>query len=241
MRAEPLSDELFESSAGMAAATNYADWTYSLFSRYVRGAVLEVGCGIGTFTGRIVAADGIERVLSIDIAAAAVERCRAAVRSPRLEVRMADVREVSGRFDLVVCMNVLEHIEDHEGALRHMVDLLAPGGTLFLLVPSHQWLYSSFDRESGHWRRYDKSGMRRLFARTVADAGLTIRQFYFNSIGAVGYGVVYKILQKPPRASAAAEIGWFDRLVVPVQRRFEGRWLPFGISLVAVATKGPSR
>lgn len=234
-------EELFESAAGMAVATNYADWTYSLFKDRVQGAVLEVGCGIGTFTRRIVNAPGVTRVVSIDISEAAVARCRAAVTSPILDLRTADVRDVEGRFDLVVCMNVLEHIEDDRGALGHMLGLVAPGGTLFLLVPSHQWLYSSFDRESGHWRRYNKRGMRRLLAAAAAGTPVDICQFYFNTIGALGYGAVYKVLRKAPRADAAAEIGWFDRMVVPIQRRLEGRAMPFGISLVSIVTKGPRR
>ena len=239
MTAEPLPDELFASAAGMAAATNYADWTFSLFAPFVRGSVLEVGCGVGTFTRKIVAAPGVRRVLSIDISPQAVDRCRA-IDSPLLELRTADVRDVTGAFDLVVCMNVLEHIEDDRGALRHLIGLVAPGGTLFLLVPSHQWLYSSFDRESGHWRRYNKRGMQRLLAEATASVPVRIRQFYFNSIGALGYGMVYKLLRKPGRADAGAEIGWFDRVVVPVQRRLEGPAMPFGISLVAVVTKAPS-
>lgn len=236
-----LSDELFESAAGMAGATNYADWTFSLLAPFVRGRVLEVGCGVGTFTQRILNAPGVTRVVGIDISPAAVERCRASVHGAKTELRVADVREMSGLFDLVVCMNVLEHIEDHAGALRHMLGLVAPGGTLFLLVPSHQWLYSSFDRESGHWRRYNKRDMHRLLERVAAGMPISIRQFYFNGIGALGYGVVYKLLRKPPRASAASEIGWFDRVMVPIQRRLERSWLPFGISLVTVVTKGSTR
>jgi 2-polyprenyl-3-methyl-5-hydroxy-6-metoxy-1,4-benzoquinol methylase len=234
-----LSDELFESAAGMAAATNYADWTYSLFAPYVGGAVLEVGCGVGTFTRRLAADPRLTRLLSIDISEAATARCRTAVTGSRVDVRTADVRDVDGAFDLVVCMNVLEHIEDDRGALQHMLGLLRDGGTLFLLVPSHQWLYSSFDRESGHWRRYTKPLMRRLLAQTTAT--VTAQHFYFNTIGALGYGFVYKILRKPPRADAGAAIGWFDRLVVPIQRRLEGRLMPFGISLVSIVTKGPRR
>ncbi|HJU43107.1 MAG TPA: methyltransferase domain-containing protein [Vicinamibacterales bacterium] len=241
MRQAQLPDELFESAAGMAAATNYADWTYSLFAPYVRGVVLEVGCGIGTFTRRLAAAPGVTQLLSIDISAPAVDRARAAVSSPVVEFRTADVRAVSGSFDLVVCMNVLEHIEDHASALRHMLNLVAPGGTLFLLVPSHQWLYSSFDRESGHWRRYSKRDMTALLADVTAGMRVRVRQFYFNTVGALGYGVVYKVLRKPGRADAGTEIGWFDRLVVPIQRRLEGRFMPFGISLVSIVTKDAAR
>ena len=237
MSSDRLSDELFESAAGMAAATNYAEWTFSLFAPFVRGRVLEVGCGVGTFTKRLIATRAVSQVLSIDVSAAAVETCRRGVTDPRLEVRHADVSDVSGRFDLVVCMNVLEHIEDDRAALQHMWQLVDPGGTLFLLVPAHQALFTSFDTESGHFRRYNKHHLSKLM-REAAVTPAEVRSFYFNSIGALGYWAVYKLLGKAPRASAGAEIGWFDRVVVPWQRRFEPRQLPFGISVVSIATKG---
>src|SRR5262245_9995081 len=105
MTSDRLSDELFESAAGMAAATNYAEWTFSLFAPFVRGRVLEVGCGVGTFTKRLIATPAVSQVLSIDVSAAAVATCRRSVADPRLEVTHADVSDVNGRFDLVVCMN----------------------------------------------------------------------------------------------------------------------------------------
>lgn len=240
MHPGPSSSELFESAVGMAAAANYADWTFSLFAEFARGAVLEVGCGVGTFTRLLAEADGVSRLLSIDVSAAAVSRCRGAVQSPRLEVLQADVRDVAGGFDLVVCMNVLEHIEDDLEALRHMLRLVVPGGTLFLLVPAHAFLYSPFDAESGHHRRYNKVRMQALIGQAGSGEAIRVRQFYFNSIGALGYWVVYKLLRKAPHADAGAEIGWFDRAIVPIQRRLENRALPFGISLVSIVTKdGP--
>lgn len=232
--------DLFESAAGMAAANNYNDWTYSLLAHLVRGSVLEVGCGVGTFTHRLARPSLIRSLLSIDISGPAVARCQAVVRSPSVEIRQADVREITGEFDLVLCMNVLEHIADDAAALRHMLSLVRPGGSLFLLVPAHQWLFTSFDAESGHHRRYNKRLVRQLLDQATDGRTdrLELRQFYFNAVGALGYWAVYKLLRKAPRAGAGAEIGWFDRSIVPLQRRLEGTAMPFGISLVTIATKG---
>jgi len=236
MNVATANDELFQSAAGMTGAVNYNDWTFSLFAPYVRGRILEVGCGVGTFTRMLAAAPGVTSILSIDVVEAAVTHCRAAVPDSRVDVRMADVRAVEGTFDLVLCMNVLEHIEDDGAALRHMIERLAPGATLFLLVPSHQWLYSSFDRESGHYRRYNKRRMQSLLASAAPGLPVRASHFYFNAVGAIGYGVVYRLLRKNPHADAGGEIGLFDRRIVPLQRRLEGRGLPFGLSLVSIIT-----
>jgi SAM-dependent methyltransferase len=134
-------------------------------------------------------------------------------------------------------MNVLEHIEDDRSALDHMLSLVRPGGTLFLLVPAHAFLFSAFDTAGGHFRRYNKRGMRDLFSRAVPPEGISLDQFYFNTIGAAGYWAVYRLMQKQPRGGAESEIGWFDRAVVPWQRRLEPRWAPFGLSLVSIAKR----
>ncbi len=228
----------FESAAGMAEATNYADWTFDLFSPYARGEVLEVGCGVGTFTRRLAETPGVARLLSIDVSADAVSLCRQAITAPILDLRQVDLREVDGAFDLVVCMNVLEHIEDDLGALRHMIGLLRPGGILFLLVPAHRFLYNAFDAESGHYRRYSRRSMRALIQGAASGESLRLRQFYFNAVGALGYFGVYKLLRRAPRGGSSTEIGWFDRYIVPVQRRLEPRAIPFGLSLVSVLARG---
>lgn len=229
---------LFVSAAQMSKANNYNEWTFSLFRQYIRGNVLEVGCGVGSFTRRIVEYGAFEHLLSIDISQSAVDYCLTRFAHPNLQLQCIDARDVHGQFDLIVCMNVLEHIEDHEGALRHLFDILSPGGTLFLLVPAHQELFNRFDTEGGHFRRYNKRSIRELLGSVTGSSRYKLEQFYFNSIGALGYWFVYKMLNKVPQNSAKSEIGLFDTLIVPVIRRIEGRFMPFGISVISLITKG---
>jgi len=233
-----MDERLFGSAAQMVAAENYNDWTFDLFQHYVAGSVLEVGCGVGAFTKRIIERCRFERLLSIDISAHAVAYCRARLGHPALEFRCVDVEEVLGEFDTIICINVLEHVQDDRFILAHMLSLLRPTGTLFLLVPAHSFLFTSFDKASGHLRRYNKQHMQRLLLEAANGACIQFTQFYFNPIGALGYLLVYKILRKAPRTSAAAEIAFFDKWGVPMMRPLQGQNMPFGISLVSVITKG---
>lgn len=227
---------LFVSAIEMAEADNYNDWTFDLFAPYLHGQVLEVGCGVGSFTRRIVARSKFDSLLSIDISAEAVAHTRQHTQHPALNLRHQDVREISGKFDAIICMNVLEHIKEDAATLRHMIELLSPRGTLFLLVPAHQFLYSSFDHAVGHYRRYNKRELRELLAGL--NNHVTYTDFYFNIIGALGYWFVYHVLRKSPNTNAtSSEIGAFDKYVVPVMRRFEGKHLPFGLSLITVITR----
>jgi hypothetical protein len=115
---------------------------------------------------------------------------------------------------------------------------LKPNGKLFLLVPAHQALYNRFDIEAGHFRRYNKQAVRELLAKVTGDRQYQLDQFYFNSIGALGYWFIYKILKKIPQNSAKSEIGLFDKMIVPVMRKLEGKSMPFGISVISIITKG---
>jgi SAM-dependent methyltransferase len=68
----------------------------------------------------------------------------------------------SGRFDCILCMEVLEHIEDDLGALSTWRDWLKPGGTLLLSVPAHMKKWSHSDVWAGHCRRYERDPLQAL-------------------------------------------------------------------------------
>ena len=68
----------------------------------------------------------------------------------------------SDRFDSIVYIDVLEHIDDDGAELRRAASRLRPGGTLVILSPAHQWLFTAFDAAIGHKRRYTKSMLRYL-------------------------------------------------------------------------------
>src|SRR5690606_25250607 len=65
-------------------------------------------------------------------------------------------------FDIVLSLDVLEHIERDEVALSQWVSILKPGGKLVLSVPAHQRKWSNGDVWAGHFRRYDKEPIRQL-------------------------------------------------------------------------------
>ena len=103
--------------------------------------ILEVGCGLGNITPYFL---GRDRLVSIDILPASVWQVeRQLSREPNFRAFCADICSAATyqelkpyRFDTVVCLNVLEHIQNDALALRHMAGLLEPGGSLLLFVPA---------------------------------------------------------------------------------------------------------
>jgi SAM-dependent methyltransferase len=135
--------------------------------------------------------------------------------------------------DSVLCINVLEHIDDDAAALRQMIRILEPAGHLLLFVPALAFLYNDLDRLAGHHRRYSK---RLLRQRLTESGGTIVRLEYFNPVGAVGWWAN----RFTKHASLGTErvtrqVQLFDRYILPISRGINGVTRGFfGQSLLAV-------
>jgi SAM-dependent methyltransferase len=137
------------------------------------------------------------------------------------------------RPDSVVCLNVLEHIEDDVAALANMNSVLQPGGRAVLIVPAFQSLFGPIDHKLGHYRRYSKQMMRGLAERT----GFRVAQLrYMNIVGFFGWWVNARVLRRTEQSEG--QIALFDKAIVPLQAAME-RWIepPCGQSIFAVLEK----
>jgi SAM-dependent methyltransferase len=136
------------------------------------------------------------------------------------------------QFNSIIYIDVLEHIEDDAAEMERASRLLKPGGHLVVLVPAHQWLYSPFDREIGHFRRYSAEDLLRRAPRDLYNERLV----YLDSIGLVA-SCGNKLLLRQSMPSSR-QIFFWDRVMVPVSR-----WVDpflrnkFGKSLLAVWRK----
>lgn len=218
----------------MALAPAFNRWMYDRLQRWIGSRVLEVGSGIGNMSQFFV---DRERVVLTDTDPAYREQLRRRfAERPGVSVTALSLpqtpSELAGvRFDSIVCLNVLEHIEDDVGSLRTLRGLLEPGGRVVLLVPALPSLYGALDRALGHYRRYT----RRLLRQRYAEAGLALRHLeYFNLAGIPGWWLLGRVLRREliPKASLTL----YDRLV-PLFRL--ERYLPLrlGQSLIAIGER----
>lgn len=99
-------------------------------------AVLDAGCGAG-YGAQMLAGGAAERVVGVDISEEAVVQARA--HAPGLEFITGDVQQLpfpDGSFDLVVCFEVLEHLQDPEGAVRELRRVLRPAAPALVSTPN---------------------------------------------------------------------------------------------------------
>ncbi|MGH2743755.1 MAG: class I SAM-dependent methyltransferase [Thermoleophilaceae bacterium] len=224
----------------LAGARRLCDWMFDQFRDTARGCVAETGAGIGTFSERLLA-NGVHELVLTEaeprLAALLEQRfetdervsvaCEALPESPTLRRR-------AGHFDMVLCQNVLEHVEDDYAAVATMAAALRPGGRLALLVPAHPRLFGSLDRSFGHHRRYT----RRRLLDLARGADLEVRELYsFNLLGVPGWWVKGR---RRADGLGSASLAVYEQLVRvwrPLEERLRPPW---GLSLILQADR-PSR
>ncbi len=227
-------------SSAIGGAVNYTNWVIDEFRPYFGRKLLEVGLGHGGYRDFL---PPLARYVGIDIDAEAVEIARAAAREPSDLFLQADITDLGLKdrlaghdVDTVLCVNVLEHIEDDRRALANLLEVLPAGGHLLLFVPAFKALYNDLDRFAGHHRRYRKSDLRGLIP---PERGRLLASRYFNPVGGLGWWINgFARHDSLDDASVNRQIEVFDRYVLPVSRALNPLTRPFfGQSLIAVVQK----
>lgn len=205
-------------SSSMEFADNYVNWILHIFKPYIGSKLLEVGTGRANFRRHFIA---LEHYVSIDIDETVVER--AEIKDPKglyikVDVAGDKFKEAFGGryFDTIICVNVLEHIEDEQKAISNMLAVLEHGGFLLILVPALTTLYSDLDRLAGHIRRYTLKGLSAAFKNFDCEL---IKLEFFNPIGGIGWWANklfrYSDLED---SKVKRQIHLFDKYILPVSR-----------------------
>ncbi|MBI4635706.1 MAG: class I SAM-dependent methyltransferase [Candidatus Rokubacteria bacterium] len=204
--------------------------------------ILDVGCGTGIMLQCL---QGFGRVQGFDFSPEALAYCRRRVGGsvPLTLGTLGEKPPFPPRtFDVITLLDVIEHIEDDQAAVRGARDLLRPGGVVICTVPAHPFLWSGHDVLNQHKRRYTARELR----RTIAGAGLRIEKFsYFNTL--LAPAVFAARLATPrrrrlePRSDFKVYPRWLNILLTrifllekPLLRLANA---PFGVSLLCVARR----
>ena len=204
--------------------------------------VLDVGCGMGFMTEALVRAG--RDVVPLDIELSLVRHTTQRINryvphgNGTLYAGYA-VPFADQSFDTVVCLDVIEHVEDDSRLVKEFRRVLRPGGHLVLTVPALQLLYGQRDKNIGHYRRYDKPLLRQRFTA----AGFELRTLeYWNMLGVAPYFAAERFLRRElpdtirkgePSPLRSMIAGALVRWLV-LERQLP---LPFGLTLIAVGKK----
>jgi glycosyltransferase involved in cell wall biosynthesis len=220
----------------LATAQRFNRWMAATIQPYIGKRVLETGAGIGNLT-RILCPRR-ERYIAGDIDPEYLARLRARFQHrPKMEVRHCDLSNpvdfepLAGAVDSVVCLNVLEHVEDEMAGLRNIYTALQPGGCAIVLVPYGREVFGSLDKALGHFRRYSREELQ----RKMEQAGFRVERILdFNRIARPAWYVNGRLFKR--KTIGRFQLRVFDSLVW-LWRRIDRRlpWPP--TSIIAIAVK----
>jgi SAM-dependent methyltransferase len=220
----------------MTKTTNYNNWVFSMYKDYVGKRILDIGSGYGTFINFV---SDREYVAAIEPSEECYKYLTAEFsKNKHIDIFKSDVNDPATlrtlrekKIDTVICLNVLEHIEDDKKVLRNINGLLVPGGKFILFVPALRAIYGTLDEALGHYRRYDKKELELM----LEEAGFKIvKSRYVNFTGAFSWFLYSRVLKA--KSPAEKRIIFYDRFVVPVVSLIENFIrLPFGQSILIIA------
>jgi SAM-dependent methyltransferase len=218
---------------------NWKRYWSAFIQTYLHGEVLEVGAGIGsnTFLLRNYCQ---RRWVCLEPDSALAERLRALLdaRKPihlcEVDVGTLKTMVAEALFDVIIYIDVLEHIEDDKGELTRAAGRLKPGGLLIVLAPAHEWLYSRFDKTVGHYRRYNK----KMLAAVAPKCLKLERLIYLDCVGLCA-SLANRLLLKQPLPSLR-QIKVWDGIMIPCSKWLDALLFHYiGKSVLGVWRNGP--
>jgi SAM-dependent methyltransferase len=203
--------ELFE------AAKNWKAYLASQITPFLGARVVEVGAGVGATTESLFGPRS-KHWVCLEPDPTLAGRIRAKVASGAIAsgcevvVGVLDDLPVDDKFDTVLYVDVLEHIEDDRAEVARAFARLARGGSLVVLAPAHQWLFTPFDEAIGHYRRYTKRSLDALMPPRAERRALR----YLDAVGMLA-STGNRLLLKQSSPSPA-QIALWDRALVTASR-----------------------
>jgi SAM-dependent methyltransferase len=218
------------------------DWVFRTLADRPAARVLDIGCGTGFNIEQVRARHG-GQVVGLDLSTDALTFCRSR-NLPDLvggDGTCSPFRSAS--FDVIMALDLVEHLDDDQAALRELARLLRPGGTLIIFAPAFNFLWGLQDDVSHHRRRYTAGELSQKLDR----AGLCVAKLSYANMALFpliwGGRAALRLFGHDERVVSENDLhpGWSNGLLQaifaaerPLLRRVN---FPFGVSLLCVAKR----
>ncbi|MDC1212419.1 class I SAM-dependent methyltransferase [Pelagibacteraceae bacterium] len=190
-------------------AVIWRKYIFLQIKKFIKGDVLEVGAGIGSFTNNY-------KNMPNQITLSEVDQQNLLIIKDRFKntnfIYTSEItKNIEKKFDSIMYLNVLEHIKDDNKEILEAFEKLNDNGYLIILVPAHNKLYSKFDKAIGHFRRYEMD----FFEKIEINKSRLIKLCYLDS---TGYFLYYlnKIFFKEEVYPSKLKIFIWDKFFTPI-------------------------
>ncbi len=218
-------------------ATNWKNYFASHISVFLKGRVLEAGAGIGGTT-LLLNKDKEDSWVLLEPDETMWQVLQQKINDKVLPSNCKAIQgtlnslDKNDKFDCIIYIDVLEHIEADAAEVKKATDHLAQGGHLIILSPAYQFLFSPFDKAIGHYRRYNRKTL-----SAIQPASLIRKKvIYLDSIGFFA-SLLNKIVLRQSYP-AKRQVQFWDQWMVPVSKITDRIFFySFGKSILAVWKK----
>ena len=225
----------------IAKADRFNRWMLDQFKDQLKGEILEIGSGIGNISQLVIEKghsitlsdynsdycdllkakfsqnENVKEILSIDLV------------DPDFHNKYFTYKE---KFDTIFLLNVIEHIKDDLLAVKNCRYMLKKDGHLVLLAPAYSWLYCSFDKQLGHYRRYSLGSLEEILIKNDFNI---LSGSHFNFTGIAGWFLFGKLLNK--KMLGSSQMSAFDK-IVPLAKIIDSLLLKkIGLSVIVKGVK----
>ena len=188
----------------------WRNYTYLLVKKFIGKKILEVGAGIGSFT-KIYIKEKSDITLS-EIDSFNYETLKKNFNSQKnVKVENKLIQQFNETFDTIFYISVLEHIENDTKEITDAIEKLEDKGHLIICVPAHNYMYSNFDKEIGHFRRYEMN----FFDKLDLINAKVKKSYFLDSFGQLVYFLNKLIFSKEVYPSKLKIFIW-DKIFIPI-------------------------
>ena len=192
-------------------ANFHINYCLKFIKKYLKGNILEVGAGCGSFTKNYL--DQIEnnKITLTELDKKNIDDLKERFKNNKnIEVSDKSIEKIQNKFDTILYLHVLEHIKNDITEIKNAIDKLNDGGIIIFMVPAHQKIYSNLDKAVGHYRRYSGE----FFSKTL----ISLERINFKYLDAIGYFLYFlnKIFFKKETYPSKFKIFLWDKVFTPI-------------------------
>ena len=211
---------------------NYNSYVFNkIFKKGLNQNTLDFGCGYGTLISYLKTKFNLE-IIGYEINPEAIEKLNA----KKINL-INSLDENKERFDQVVSLNVLEHIENDQKTIEDINHLLKDNGMLVLYLPHSMKIWTDLDELVGHYRRYEIKDLK----KKCDIVGLKIQSLHYaDSIGFfASFAIKMFGYDKKKGIGSLSSLKFYDKWIFPISKLLDSIGLKylFGKNLVLIATK----
>lgn len=190
-------------------AVFWRKYIYFLVRKYLKNGLLEVGAGIGSFTKNY--KNNFTNITLTELDKKNIKKLKKRFKNSKIKILSKFTSEIGKKFNTILYMNVLEHIKNDKKEINISLSKLNKKGYLIILVPAHNELYTKFDKEIGHFRRYKINFFKKLKLKNSK----IIKLQYLDCLGYFLY-YLNKMFYKDEVYPSESKIFIWDKFFTPL-------------------------